>query len=489
LAQRGEWQAAIRRLEQSLAVFRDAQDVLGETQSLNELGNIHQALGENQKAETYYRQALPKQRRGGDRRQEAITLNNLAVVLGDQGQVQEAFETLQASLDLLREVGTPDEVGRALLNLGRFAKHLGQVESVGDYYREALAVLEEVGDLKGLVYAFNGLGNYYKQRGDLERSADYYTRSLRLAQQIGDLQDQEQALGNLGTLYHQRGAWDVAEGYYRQAAELCEGLGDVVGAADWWGNLALVLGLQERHTEVLPLLERQLTLYRRLNKRSSEGTALLNLAVHHRDVGDLDLAERHFTEALAVAHEVQRPVLEARVQAAWGSVRWRQARFAEAQTMFERALTLYRSLEDLRGQLTALYKLAGMHYEQENWEVARAFAEGAWAVGQRLDIPYWHGRLCWLLGEIILELEDDSGADYLAKAALFAQRATDDQRYRLSIQSILERVTMYSEAGYVKRALAICRRVEGIWKQEPTMASEALTIISQVRTTLEHRWT
>jgi tetratricopeptide (TPR) repeat protein len=392
---------------------------------------------------------------------------------------------LQQSLRLLREVGSPDEIGRTLLNLGKFASHLGEVVDAGAYYHEALTVLQEAGDRLGMVYAYNGLGNYYKRRGKLQQAADDYTQSLQLAQEIGALQDQEQALGNLGTLYHQRGAWAEAERYYRQAAELCEAVDDEAGLAVWLGNLALVLGLQGQELEARPLLERQLLLHRRYDNRSGEGVALLNLATHYRDVDELETAESYFQEAATVAREIQRPDLEARIQAAWGSVPWRQERFAEAQTMFERALALYKRQDNPRGQLTALYKLAGLHYEREAWTTARTFAEAAWDVGQTLDIPYWHGRVLWLLGDIALEQGDDQGAVYLAEAALRAATVGDDQRVQLSLQAILERVTAYDETGDRSRALALCRKALVVWEQQPEKVPEAMATLTQVVEILE----
>jgi tetratricopeptide (TPR) repeat protein len=480
LIQRGEYETAIARLERSLAVFEDSGDTLGMTQVLNELGNVYQATGEWRQAEDYYRRALPLQREEGDRRQEAITLNNLAVVLGDQGQVEEAFDTLQRSLALLRDVGSQDEIGRTLLNLAKFAVHLGQVEAVGDYYHEALEILRAAGDRTGEIYALNGLGNHYKRLGNLTLGTTYYVQSLELAQEVGNLRDQEQALGNLGTIYHRRGEWATAERYYRQACEICRGLNDEAGMAVWLGNLALALGLQDREVEARPLLERQIEIHRRHKNRVGEGTALLNLATHYRDVDDFDTAEKYFQEAAGVAREIRRPNLEARVHAAWGYVRWHQGRFEEAQEMFERALALYRAQDDPRGQLTALYKLAGMDYERQRWATARSFAEAAWDVGAPLDIPYWHSRVLWLLGEIAFEQGDDQGAAYLAETAVRARRAGDEDRYEASVRSILERVAAYSEAGESNRAIDVCQQALAVWRQE---ANADLT--AEIRTQFE----
>jgi hypothetical protein len=153
--------------------------------------------------------------------------------------------------------------------------------------------------------------------------------------------------------------------------------------------------------------------------------------------------------------------------------------------MFERALAIYRAQNEPRGQLTALYKLAGMHYERENWAVARSFVEAAWEVGRSLDVPYWQGRVLWLLGEIAFEQEDDQGAAYLAEAALCAQRAEDEQRYQLNLRSILERVAAYADAGAVSRARSVCHTAMAVWEDAAERPIDAIEMVSQIIASLD----
>jgi tetratricopeptide (TPR) repeat protein len=332
------------------------------------------------------------------------------------------------------------------------------------------------------VNALNGLGNYHKRRGDLDEAGEFYRRSLVLAQEIGDLRDQEQALGNLGTLYHQQGHYDLAEQAYRQARATCLAVSDEAGVALWSGNLAMVLSLLDRASEVLPLLQEQLAINRRLGHRDGEAVALMNLGTHHRDAGDLDAAEAYYHPALTAAEEVGRPALIARITGALGSVAWRRQQFEAAAEAFQRALAIYRELDEPRGEVQMLYKLAGLHYEQEAWQAAYDYAAASWHAAQRFESPYWRGRVLWLLGETAFERGDDQGAEYLAEAAVQARLADDDPRYGLSLRSILERMLAYYEGGATERAIALARTAIARWQQPDAgaMMGEAIDTFQEV---------
>jgi len=126
-----------------------------------------------------------------------------------------------------------------------------------------------------------------------------------------------------------------------------------------------------------------------------------------------------------------------------------------------------------------------LQWPGQRLQTSRTFAEAAWDVGQTLYIPYWHGRVLWLLGDIALEQGDDQGADYLAEVALRAASVGDDQRVQLSLQAILERVTAYDEPGDRSSAPALGRKALAIWEQEPEKVPEALATLMQVVGVLE----
>ena len=66
--------------EQALPLLRAVGDRGGEATTLNNIGAVHSALGEQARALEYYEQALPLLRAVGDRGGEATTLNNIGTV-------------------------------------------------------------------------------------------------------------------------------------------------------------------------------------------------------------------------------------------------------------------------------------------------------------------------------------------------------------------------------------------------------------------------
>ena len=94
---------------------------------------------------------------------------------------------------------------------------------------------------------------------------------------------------------------------------------------------------------------------------------------------------------------------------------------------------------------------------------------------------HWQARVLWLLGEIAFEQGDDDGAIHLSDAALRARRIGDDDRYRSSLSSILERVLKYSEAGDIARAVRVCRMAVKVWREgDGHLMEEAVEAFEEV---------
>src|SRR5262249_37396781 len=84
--------AAIGKLEESLALWREVGDPLWEATSLFYIGYISYELGEPQRALEYYTQALPLWRGVSDEEEKSMTLSNI-------GRVYDAFGDYQKALD------------------------------------------------------------------------------------------------------------------------------------------------------------------------------------------------------------------------------------------------------------------------------------------------------------------------------------------------------------------------------------------------------
>ena len=86
--------------------MREVGDRAGEAATLNNIGAVHDALGQRQRALEYYGQALPIRREVGDRAGEAATLNNIGLVHDALGQPQRALEYYGQALPISGRSGT-----------------------------------------------------------------------------------------------------------------------------------------------------------------------------------------------------------------------------------------------------------------------------------------------------------------------------------------------------------------------------------------------
>jgi tetratricopeptide (TPR) repeat protein len=85
-----------------LSILRDVGDRAGEATTLNNLGTVHDELGDRQRALEYLEQAVLIHRDVGDRAGESVTLFNIA-------EVREANGEIDAAITLLEQVVTIEE--------------------------------------------------------------------------------------------------------------------------------------------------------------------------------------------------------------------------------------------------------------------------------------------------------------------------------------------------------------------------------------------
>ena len=81
----------------------------GVANSLNNLGNAYNSLGEYPRAKDYYQESLEITRAIGDRRGEATSLQNLSSVYHKCGRVQEGFVASHQAQQILQELELPLE--------------------------------------------------------------------------------------------------------------------------------------------------------------------------------------------------------------------------------------------------------------------------------------------------------------------------------------------------------------------------------------------
>jgi len=196
----GEPWKALALYQESLALRRDLNDLLGMAVSLSNIGSAHVELGRYEQAEPAYAEALEFYRALGDQSGIATAFNNQAVATRELGQYERAEALAQESLALRRAQGDLRGVAEATNNLAQVASVQGRYERATALFREGLLLSRAVGDMIRLLEALEGLawaGAALGQPGWAARqggAAEAERERLGLPQGIPDRSFRERAI-------------------------------------------------------------------------------------------------------------------------------------------------------------------------------------------------------------------------------------------------------------------------------------------------------
>jgi tetratricopeptide (TPR) repeat protein len=183
----GKVHRAVECFNQSLVIFRELSNIVGESRTLGNLGLVYYFLGETDKAIEAHKQNLIIARKIGNRQGESAALNNISIAYKSQGQYRQAIEFCEQALSIDRELCDYRGEGNVLGNLGSFYHYLGDTRQAINYYDQSLAIFRNLGDLLGESNCLNDLGVSYERLGDHRRAIEFHERQLVIAHEIGHL--------------------------------------------------------------------------------------------------------------------------------------------------------------------------------------------------------------------------------------------------------------------------------------------------------------
>ena len=200
---RGDYDTALRYLEQSLQIRRDIGDKAGEGTTLNNLSQIYKTRGDYDTALRYLEQSLAIYRDIGDKAGEGTTLNNLSQIYKARGDYDTALRYLEQSLQIQRDIGDKAGEGTTLNNLSTTAYARGDYDTALRYLEQSLQIQRDIGDKAGEGTTLNNLSQIYGARGDYDTALRYLEQSLQIQRDIGDKAGMIPTLHNMAQIAFQ----------------------------------------------------------------------------------------------------------------------------------------------------------------------------------------------------------------------------------------------------------------------------------------------
>lgn len=275
----------------ALALFRETGREREAGKALNALGRTWRQ--EPGRALDLYREALALNRRLGDRQQEATTLQNLGKIHQSLGETEEALAHYERALPIWRELGVKSEEAGTLLALGDLYQRMGEPRKALDLLPRAIALFEAEGSSGDAASALTTLGDAQARAGQVREALASLTRALAIHRRNGNRREEAQALNSLGCCHLLLGRPEEARRSLAAARSIFRQIGDRPAEAVALVNLGLAG--EARPRQAIASFEAARPM---LVSREHEALALLGLARAHRRLGDLASARKEAEAAI-----------------------------------------------------------------------------------------------------------------------------------------------------------------------------------------------
>lgn len=236
----GNTASALSDLESARALYHEAGQRAGESETLIEIGKIYQKseeVAEKNKGEASFKSAVQLHLDAGDRAGAAATLHKIGNFYdrsSEEEQVLKAADSYAREADLYKGLGQNVEEALALIKAGDTYGELENKEllpkAIG-YYERAVKIYQQLGRPSGEATALTGFGNIYSSLEKPEEALSYYNKALLLLKTPETREQQAGVLSDMGEAYASIGDKPKAIESYTRAYQLYQAIGKRANAS------------------------------------------------------------------------------------------------------------------------------------------------------------------------------------------------------------------------------------------------------------------
>jgi eukaryotic-like serine/threonine-protein kinase len=344
--------SGVVKIKEQLA---DEPEVLAELMS--SIGRSYRGLGLYEPARDVHLEALRLRRQtlGNDHLVVAESLQNLGTVLRELGEDDKAEPYFREGLKILQKSGSRMEYAAALTNLGAFLEEKRKFKEAEELYLESLQIKRQIEGEETIDVgrSYNNLGKLYYAQENYAAAEPNYRKALAIYKRVAHGRpDPEVAttLNNLASLLDSKGKRTESEILHRQALEMRRKLfgsrsPKILSSLN---NLAFVLVAQDRPKEAEPLAREAVSIADETLPKShlNRGMFLRNLAMVLAAHGKGKEGEPFAREALALFRDDDPASTKTAVtESILGGCLAVQGRYAEAEPLLLRSYGVLRQAE------------------------------------------------------------------------------------------------------------------------------------------------
>jgi class 3 adenylate cyclase/tetratricopeptide (TPR) repeat protein len=299
----GRFDDAIDSLWQAIAHAEKSGADDARADALKHLGTVHVLKSDTAQALAFYDQSLALYKERGDLLGQANVFSNIGVVHRRDGRYGEAVAAHTRALAIREKISDPRGQADSYNNLAQIELGRGNLDRAQSYYQAALDGWGSIGYAQGVAIASTGLGKAALERGDLANGRRHLAEALQGWEQLGSrtyLSETERYLAQsfLGENFESALAWA------KRAVQTAR----IMQAADQEGIAVQVLGLVLSHHgqigEAVAALERSVEILRGTTERQELARTLAALGQLYSALTSQDARSAQSDELLGEARAI-----------------------------------------------------------------------------------------------------------------------------------------------------------------------------------------
>ncbi len=205
---------------ESLQVYREIDDLVGQATAYNSLGLAHYYQGDWSQSEEAYSKSLAISHEIGDVELEGQASNNLALIYVRRGEWERAKNFLEQSYTTWKQIGAAKSEASILNNMALLHIYQGDWDEAHSCLSRSQSIFAEVGSDEYLPELERRWGELLRRTGELDQALDHALRSVELAVEQGNLLEEGMSCRVLGRIHVTKKEWEPAEAALSQSLEI-----------------------------------------------------------------------------------------------------------------------------------------------------------------------------------------------------------------------------------------------------------------------------
>ncbi len=182
----GDFEQAIRLLDESVSLWRQSADQTGLAMALSNLGASLLRQGDAARAQALVEEALELSQQNGDKLGAYFSLEVLGHVASRKGNASKAIQLYSEALALAQQASDDDHSANLLNNLGDEYMTAGKYEEAEDCFGRAAVISARLGNRVVSAYIAGNRGAIAWKKGNYPQAFDLLSEAMIVVQELGD---------------------------------------------------------------------------------------------------------------------------------------------------------------------------------------------------------------------------------------------------------------------------------------------------------------